>query len=426
MSPEQRKYLPTDPAAPPAQGADARPTAADQYAAWDRGDDEGHDHRVQLPPVSPPPMHEGVFGFLEVKPGKVDFLSSILWAVVYFFSAMMVCFLFLMLTQVLPAIVCVMGGMVYMSLRGQTLQAGNNKALMDLILMPTMTMAQVMVILVSVLALTLMLGRHWPRRVGVKLPSAWHFFLTLLIVPALVLLANAAYALAEKYLPSFSDILRKAVPGYPDQGADMKEMVKTFGTWPWYAAVLIIGLGPGIGEELWCRGFLGLGAFGRNGIFARVAVASFFFGLIHGDPRQGAMAAMMGVFLHYVFLTTRSLLMPMLIHFLNNSTSVIAVRFESLKAIDQEPDTIPWYLTAGAAVLLTTILISLYRTHARLATERAFERPQWEPTYPGVEHPPADCGVFVKYPRPNLLDVLLVLGGVACFGGAIAWAALVP
>src|SRR5262249_19053252 len=151
------------------------------------------------------------------------------------------------------------------------------KALSELILMPTMALAQVMTILVSGLALLLMLGWRWPRRVGLRLPSAWHLLLTVLLVPALILLANGAYAIARRYLPGISDL---GLPG-------MEEMVRVFGTWPWYLAVLIIGLGPGIGEELWCRGFLGLGLFGRNGVVARVLVASFFFGLIHGDPRQG-------------------------------------------------------------------------------------------------------------------------------------------
>src|SRR5262249_41530189 len=232
------------------------------------------------------------------------------------------------------------------------------------------------------------------------------------IVPALILLANGAYAIARRYLPGISDL---GLPG-------MEEMVRVFGTWPWYLAVLIIGLGPGIGEELWCRGFLGLGLFGRNGVVARVLVASFFFGLIHGDPRQGTMAALMGLFLHYVFLTTRSLFMPMLIHTLNNSTSVLAARFEQLSVIDQEPEQVPLILYAGAAVLLVCILVSLWRTHARLRSEREFEAVLWQPTYPGVEHPPPDCGVVVAYPRPQLLDWALIALGVGTFSCSIAWA----
>ena len=44
------------------------------------------------------------------------------------------------------------------------------------------------------------------------------------------------------------------------------------------AAVLIIGLGPGLGEELWCRAFLGRGLVGRHGVVMGVILTSLFFG----------------------------------------------------------------------------------------------------------------------------------------------------
>src|SRR5207253_10760140 len=60
------------------------------------------------------------------------------------------------------------------------------------------------------------------------------------------------------------------------------------------------------------------------GIIPGILLTSFFFGAIHIDPHQGAMAMLLGIFLHYVYLTTRSLWMPMLLHFLVNSFSVTA------------------------------------------------------------------------------------------------------
>jgi membrane protease YdiL (CAAX protease family) len=403
MSPEEPHYLPSD--SPQPDPANVQQTPAERYAVWDRGDD------LPRPPMKLPPMREGLFGFLEQKPGQQEFGTSISWAIAYFFAALLACIVFLIAAQLIPAILATVGVIIWMIATRQNF-AGN--ALQNAILMPALALAQVVTILFSILALLFMLGIHWPRRIGLRLPSAWHFLLTLLMVPAVVLLANAAYAIARRYLPGISDL---GLPG-------MEDMVKTFGTWPWYLAVLIIGLGPGLGEELWCRGFLGLGLFGRNGIVARVMVASFFFGLIHGDPRQGTMAALMGLCLHYIYLTTRSLWMPILVHALNNSTSVLGARFETAKVLDQEPEMIPWYLYAGAAVLFVTLAISLYHTHARLKNERPDEPPLWQPTYPGVEHPPPGCGVVVAYPRPGLLDFGLVFLGAATFGCAIAWAAL--
>jgi membrane protease YdiL (CAAX protease family) len=421
MSPEEprepRRYLPADPAPPRTEpdGPNVRPTPAERFDAWDRAEDAADDdHGRPLPPVRPPRMHEGIFGFIEVKPGEVDFPMSILWGFVYFFAAFVACLVFLLLAQVVPVIIAFAGGLAYMWATGQNFAADNGKALTQLILMPSLALAQIITILVSVVALMLMLGWHWPRRVGLRLPSVWHLVLTFLIVPALILLANGAYALARRFLPGISDL---GLPG-------MEEMVRVFGTWPWVLAVLIIGLGPGIGEELWCRGFLGLGLFGRNGIVARVFVASLFFGLIHGDPRQGTMAMLMGLFLHYVYLTTRSLFMPMLVHTLNNSVSVLAARFELVNVIDQEPEQIPLVFYAAAGVLLVCILVSLWRTHARLTSERPFEAVLWQPTYPGVEHPPPGCGVVVAYPRPDLVDLGLVALGVGTVTCSIAWVVL--
>jgi membrane protease YdiL (CAAX protease family) len=416
MSPEDpRRFLPADAAAPRPEpdGPNVRQTPAERYEAWDRAEDEAgdEDHRRSLPPVRPPQMHEGIFGFIETKPGEVDFPTSIAWGVVYFFAAFVACVLFLLVAQVVPAIVALVGVAVYMGATGQDVLGNGGQRLSQLVLMPSMALAQVMTILVSILGLVLMLGWQWPRRVGLRPPSFWHLVLTLLIVPALILLANGAYAIARRFLPGISDL---GLPG-------MEDMVRVFGTWPWALAVLIIGLGPGIGEELWCRGFLGLGLFGRNGIVMRVLVASFFFGLIHGDPRQGSMAVLMGLFLHYIYLTTRSLFMPMLVHALNNSVSVLAARFEQVNVIDQEPEQIPLVFYAAAGVLLVCLLVSLWRTHARLRPEREFETMLWQPTYPGVEHPPPGCGVVVAYPRPGLVDLALVALGVGTVSCSIAW-----
>ena len=97
------------------------------------------------------------------------------------------------------------------------------------------------------------------------------------------------------------------------------------GYWPWYLGVLIIGIGPGIGEELFCRAFLGRGLIAKHGVIPGVLLTSLLFGLMRIEPRQVIYAPVMGILLHFVYLTTHSLLMPMLIHTLNNSLSALAV-----------------------------------------------------------------------------------------------------
>lgn len=263
-----------------------------------------------------------------------------------------------------------------------------------------------LVIGVSWLVIRLVVGRQWPRILAVRRPGVAHLVLVLLGFPAMVLLANGAFEVLRNVLhvPSVSDL---GLPG-------MEEMTKVFNQWPSAFAVLVIGLGPGIGEELWCRGFLGRGLVGRYGWLGVVAT-SFFFGLIHIDPCQGLMAMLMGLWLHFVYLTTRSLLVPMLLHFLNNSLAVVAGQSAFLKDIEENAGGIPRYVYATAGLLLAAVGYALYQSRARLAPANGFGRLLWHPPYPGVEYPPAGSGTVVVHPRPSLAATLVACAGFLAF-----------
>src|SRR5262249_26215498 len=149
--------------------------------------------------------------------------------------------------------------------------------------------------------------------------------------------------------------------GGPSIDFGLEEVMQMMGQWPLAARVLIIGLGPGIGEELWCRGFLGRGLLGRYGLYGGILFTSFFFGLIHLHPTQGLMAMMMGICLHYIYVTSRSLLLPMLLHFLNNSLSVLAPDIPTLRDLDKSWDQIPAVFWVGALVLAAAVGYALYQ-----------------------------------------------------------------
>src|SRR5262249_32034141 len=163
--------------------------------------------------------------------------------------------------------------------------------------------------------LRIVAGRDWPRQVALRLPSLTHVLLTLAIIPAFMVLGSGAYALLRQLgVPSLGDLM----PGMPK----MEEMAKMFEAWPTVMAIAVLGLLPGIREELWCRAFLGRGIVGRHGVVLGVLGVSFLFGLIHIDPAQGLMAMFMGIVLHLLYLMSRSLLIPILLHFANNSLAV--------------------------------------------------------------------------------------------------------
>jgi hypothetical protein len=155
---------------------------------------------------------------------------------------------------------------------------------------------------------------------------------------------------------------------------------------------------------------------GHYGVVVGVLLTSFFFGLIHVDPVQGSMAMVLGLWLHFTYLATRSLLVPMLLHFLNNSLSVVASRFSFLDALDQPQNHFSGALIWSSLVVVAAVAYALYQSRVRPVGFVGL------PTLGGLgtEHPPADSSWHLAYPPPSLLAVALVglatLGFAVCFG----------
>lgn len=272
--------------------------------------------------------------------------------------------------------------------------------------------AQILGIAFSWLVIRLVVGRDWPRQLALRLPSIGHLFLVLAAFPAMVLFANLYTELVKDYLPSMKDL------GLPGIG----EMVGMFKSWPIAFAVLVIGLGPGIGEELWCRGFLGRGLVGRYGVWLGVLLTSFFFGAIHVDPTQGSMALLMGLWLHFIYLMTRSLYVPILVHFLNNSLAMVELHVPALASLDAPPGGWPREvvlpLVGTTLLLLGVVAWALHRSRARLVGVEGGST-VWQPMCRPVETPPEGSGVRVMTPTPSLVSVVLVLAALAAFGWAL-------
>jgi uncharacterized protein len=272
--------------------------------------------------------------------------------------------------------------------------------------------AHALLILVSLVVLRIVVGRDWPRQVALRRPSWTHVALVVMCVPAFMVLANAAYFLVRHVL---------RVPSVSDWGLGMEEMESMITGWLVPPAVFLIGVMPALSEELWCRAFLGRGLVGKHGIVLGVLGTSFLFGFLHIDPCQGLMAMVLGVVLHYVYLTTRSLLMPMLLHFLNNSLAVVLPSIPGLGQLEKAAPSdagimIP--VLVGSAVLLIGVCRALYQSRARLVDLGA--GPIWRPSYPGVACPPADSGTRIITPALSQDSLALLAAGLTAFAMGVA------
>ena len=256
------------------------------------------------------------------------------------------------------------------------------------------------------LVVRLVVGPAWGRRLSVRLPSVTQLVLALAAMPALLTVPSLVHQLAALVLPSFNNLEANAA---------------LFGSWPLWFSVVVVGVLPGIGEELWCRGFLGRGFVGHYGWLAGVVLTSLWFGLLHVDPPYIVATFAMGIWLHYVYLTTRSLPLSMLLHALNNSLAVVFSKYgEEVKPYLAPTDH--GVVLASIGLLLVAVAWALYRGRARLVSTVDGGPPSWRPAFPGVEAPPALCHTGVARPGPGFLALFLVAVGAAAVVGSFALA----
>ncbi len=134
----------------------------------------------------------------------------------------------------------------------------------------------------------------------------------------LIVLAVIALNFAAAYVNSY--VITMIFPGLDSLMSVMQESTMT-----WYEImmnVFTIAIVPALCEELLFRGVIlsNLLPFGRT---VAILGSGLLFGLMHENPLQIFYTSLMGVILGYVYIKTRSYWACVIIHFLNNSVSVV-------------------------------------------------------------------------------------------------------
>ncbi|MEX0818555.1 MAG: CPBP family intramembrane glutamic endopeptidase, partial [Pirellulaceae bacterium] len=256
--------------------------------------------------------------------------------------------------------------------------------------------------------------RHFADRLALRGMAGQHWVASLLVVLPLAVVASEVTNWAGEVLPHFNaDIL--------DQ----------FGSSPWPLVFVAACLFPAIGEEIFCRGFLGRGLVAHHGAIAGVLLASLLFGIMHIDPVQSVGAFVLGLGLHFVYLTTRSLVAPMLVHMLNNAFAFWVMRnYEwcPLPGLSPLPDGsqvhTPPSVMIAAVVAAVALLALLYQTRTRwLLTANGLprgEEPVWSPGYVTAEQPPQEIACHAEAARPKMWLVAIILLSYVALLAALA------
>jgi membrane protease YdiL (CAAX protease family) len=259
----------------------------------------------------------------------------------------------------------------------------------------------------ALLLLRFGVGPDWKRKVALRRPPLIPLFLSLVVLPGLMLVHSAVHTGLHEVVEG---TIRAINPKVDVESGSMDAQLKAMlAPWPVWLAVLIIGVGPGVIEELFCRGYLGRGLVARYGPVSGVLLTSVLFGMLHVAPLYALGTMVMGVLLHVIYLATRSLWVPILLHFLNNTLTILTVLgVLKVRGLEADPTELSAFVYLFGLTLTASGIWALWSARGRLVTVDV-ELLAWKPEYPGVELPRSDSGTVVQHRSPNPIAVALTL-----------------
>ena len=262
-----------------------------------------------------------------------------------------------------------------------------------LLLVPVGTAA---VVAIAVAVTVLHFGRRTRRVLAWRGLRPGHAMLVVLTVGPLWIVATAVSSWIAQVLPSW-----------------FGEVLVDFGQFP-LALVLIGGcLFPALGEEILFRGFIGRGLVARYGVLVGMIATSVLFGLMHIDPAQAASVMPLGWVFQVVFLSTKSLAAPILLHALINATSFTAMRYVAELG---DVEHVPPLLVAGGALALVAVFALFYQSRSRWLLP---DGSHWSPGYVTAEEPPHELGAVLTAARPANWSLAAVILAYAAFLGTM-------
>ncbi|QDT15639.1 CPBP family intramembrane glutamic endopeptidase [Alienimonas californiensis] len=230
------------------------------------------------------------------------------------------------------------------------------------------------------------------RKLGLGLPSGPATLVACLSLPAVMFastqwaaVAGALWAAACEAAPAL-----EAMDGVSSLTA-VNELLRSV---PLPALILAAAVCPALAEELFCRGLIGRGLVARWGVWRGVALTSILFCLLHLHPAHAGALLPIAIFLHVAYLSSRSLWLPVGLHFANNAAGLMLGK--ALLARDALPDPHAAPPPNLALFLVATGLAGLACWAVWSVRLRTVDRRGGEiaPRWPTVEGPPASAPLW--------------------------------
>jgi membrane protease YdiL (CAAX protease family) len=198
----------------------------------------------------------------------------------------------------------------------------------------------------------------------------WFFLITILIMLVITpFLEWSVYINQQMKLPAFMEPIETWMK-YKEMEAEIltKNLLVMHSTQSLLLNLLIIAVIPAVGEELIFRGCIQrilskathnyhIGIWGAAIIFSAIHLQ--FYGFL---PRM-----LLGALFGYIFVFSKSLVVPMLAHFYNNGMAVISafVLQQQGKSLDTitKPESQKWYLVILSVIFTALLIRMMFKTY---------------------------------------------------------------
>jgi tetratricopeptide (TPR) repeat protein/membrane protease YdiL (CAAX protease family) len=185
---------------------------------------------------------------------------------------------------------------------------------------------------------------------------------------------------------------------------------------PWPLALLAGCVAPAIGEELFFRGVIGRRLVAAHGPTIGILLTSLIFAVCHLDPARIAATFVLGLFLHGVYLATRSLAASMVLHGIYNALVILEFKLREshdLLLFHHAGSFFSPLILALAIVAVAVLGRAMYRVRTAWVLP---DETEWWPGFVTAEMPA---------PELNAVPASQPLGAVSAISAALCSVAFV-
>ena len=184
-----------------------------------------------------------------------------------------------------------------------------------------------------------------------RLPSTTDLLLALPLAASLVVINDQLSNLTSQVFP-IPEEFRESIVG----------LLRAETAYEWIVRILGLAVGAAVAEEVLFRGFiqksLERSSLGRAGA---ILLTSFLFAVMHVLPQGLASYTLAGVVLGITAIATDSILIPILIHAVNNASAIVLLNISGLESLGQPVWIPPGILIPAVAIFTLTLTHYLRR-----------------------------------------------------------------